>query len=455
MRCRSALALWIALSLILAGRGPAARADAIRLEPLLRVITRDPAWAVAVDERRQRLLVAEGEYVREYVPLSADVVVPAMSQAAHLLGRAVDMVVDGADVYVATQRGVCRFDPRKPSVVVCRAGFSASGLAVVGEQVYVAAADRDHNECGLWVLDRALLLQSKWVDHCWCGDLIQGFSDVAVEGSHAYVAVWAGGGFTGYLDGAVGVLDVSRPADPHWSGVSGPLPGLPSRIVLSDGRAYVAQDTDGYTPHLRPGLTVLDLRAGDTPRLAGQLDMAGDVTSLALAAPYALVGDANGRVWAIDISAAGDPRVAAWLDTPFEAHDVAVSGAEVYVAEGQGGLVALQMVPVAEPTPTPRLQTAEGTLTRVDFSICQAGETHSLAESGVYLYSDFVKLQSFERRYVRVWGWEVESPECRLLNVIEITLVAPTPTERPTPTDRAMPTMPQPAIYLPVVRKMM
>jgi hypothetical protein len=281
---------------------------------------------------------------------------------------------------------------------------------------------------------------------------MQGLADVAVNGSSAYVTAWAGGGFTGYLDGAVGLLDVSEPTDPRWKGASSRLPGLPSRISLGNGRAYVAQRTDGYTPYLRPGLAVLEMGDG-TPQLVGQLDLAGDVTSLALAEPYALVGDDIGRVWAVDVLAPGEPRLAAWFDTRFAVRDVAVSGAEVYVAVGQGGVVVLQMVAVPEPTPTPELQTAEGTLTRVDFSFCQAGETHVLPESGVYLYSGSVLLRPYERRYVRVWGWEVESPECRLLNVTDIVVIETTPTERPTPTRNATPTAPPTAIYLPLVRK--
>jgi hypothetical protein len=351
------------------------------------------------------------------------------------------MVVDSRDAYVATDHGVCRFNTSRPDSVVCRAGFSASGLDVVGDRVCVTAEDRDHNECGLWVLDRALLLQGKWVEYCWSGDLVQGFSDVAVDGASAYAVGFGGGGFTGWVDGGVLVLDVSQPADPRWNEASELLPGLPSRIALASGLAYVAQHTDGFTPYLRPGLTVLDV-SGDEPQLAGQLDMARNVTSLALAAPYALAGDDSGRLWAIDVTAADQPRIVAWSDTGSAVQDVAVSGAEVYLAEGDGGLVALQIVPVPEPTPTLGLETAQGTLTRVDISFCQAGETHVLPESGVYLYSDYVPLRAYERRYVRVWGWEVASPECRLLNVSDIVVVEATPTR------------PRPSIYLPIVRKM-
>jgi hypothetical protein len=76
--------------------------------------------------------------------------------------------------------------------------------------------------------------------------------------------------------------------------------------------------------------------------------------------------------------------------------------------------------PTATSTPIIHIVTAEGTLTRVYVSICQAGETHFLPESGVYLYSDSVSLHAYEGRYVRILGWSVPSPECKLVNVTDI-----------------------------------
>jgi len=430
--CCVLLCLWLAALV------PRARAETMRLEPLLRLVTQEPAQAVAVDAQRHRLLVAQGEFVREYVLVSAGVVVPATSAPARLLGLAVDMVVDGGDVFVATQRAVCAFEAAQPDVVLCRAGVWATGLDVAGDHVYVTVEDWDHNACGLWVMDRQLLLQNQWLEHCWDGDLVRGYSDVAAHGSQAYVAAWGGGGFSGYSNGAVGLLDVAQPRRPLWRGTSYCLSGLPSQVTFSGGLAYVSRETDGYTPYLRPGLTLLQER-GDRLVLAGALDTAHDLTSLALAGRYVLAGDGSGRVWAIDVSDASRPRAVAWLDTSFAVQDLAVSGAEVYVAQGEGGLAVLQMVEVPEPTPTPPLQSAEGTLTRVQFSICQAGETHVLPESNVYLFSDYVPLRPYEGRYVQVWGWEVESPECRLLNVTAIVELRATPAPRP------------PQLYLPLM----
>jgi hypothetical protein len=76
--------------------------------------------------------------------------------------------------------------------------------------------------------------------------------------------------------------------------------------------------------------------------------------------------------------------------------------------------------PTPTSTPTLHIVTAEGTLTRVHASMCQAEETHCLPESYVYLYSDFVSLYAYEGKYVRIWGWSVPSPECELVNVTDM-----------------------------------
>lgn len=66
---------------------------------------------------------------------------------------------------------------------------------------------------------------------------------------------------------------------------------------------------------------------------------------------------------------------------------------------------------------------AEGTLTRVEASICMAAETHYSPESGGCLYSDFIYLDAYVCEYVRVWGWSVPSPECDVIDVTTIQVL--------------------------------
>ena len=85
---------------------------------------------------------------------------------------------------------------------------------------------------------------------------------------------------------------------------------------------------------------------------------------------------------------------------------------------------AWTVMPASTPTNMPVSSTciivAEGTLARVEVSFCMAGETHVLLESYVYLYSDYIFLDAYVDRYVRVWGYSVPSPECMLMNVTAI-----------------------------------
>ena len=74
----------------------------------------------------------------------------------------------------------------------------------------------------------------------------------------------------------------------------------------------------------------------------------------------------------------------------------------------------------APSSPTPTIRMASGTLARVEVSICMAGETHYLQESCVYLYSDFIYLDVYVGKYVLVWGWSVPSPECEVINVVQV-----------------------------------
>lgn len=83
----------------------------------------------------------------------------------------------------------------------------------------------------------------------------------------------------------------------------------------------------------------------------------------------------------------------------------------------------LTRTPTPRPTAAPPLAIAEGTLTGVDVSVCQAGETHVLPESGVFLYSDWVDLDAYVGCYVRVWGWTVLSPECDVIHVTAMQIV--------------------------------
>ncbi len=454
---------WVLLSLLLLALCSARRLDpgvgaqGIGLELVSRVTTETPVVAVAVNSSGQRVFAAIGEDVQEFVEIAPGVVVPALGGITHLASDPTGVQSLGPDLYVAAVAGVYRLDPQQHRVTASRSGFTAHGLQALGDSVYVAIEDAVHNECGLYVLDRSLDWGGLLVDECRTS-IIDGFdiavADVAAGGSHAYLAGRRSGGFAGVLEGFLATFDVSQPSQPRFLAQC-TLNGFPQAVEAVGDYAYVAVGIeDWHRPWTtnQHGLSIVDISAPTAPRVVGHVDTDSKLTSVAVSLPYAFATDTQGRVWAVDVSDATKPRLAAYFDTGFPAHDLAVHGPYIYVADGEGGLVALRIATVAHPTPIPLVTSAEGTLTRVEASICQAGETHYLPESDFYLYSDAVQLDAYVGQYVRVWGWSVPSPECLLMNVTTIeVLIEQTPT--PTATLEPTPTPTGARIHLPIITK--
>lgn len=423
------------------------RSEGIHLELVTRLVTQDPAWAVAAALHRQRIFVADGYNVREFIQLSPGVFVPSIGAPVPVTGRILAMQAEGLNVYVATEDGVYLVDALQHRVIHSYTGFAAHGLQVEGDHVYVAIEDIHNNDCGLLVLDRSLSKVGEMVHCCSLGDLYSATFDVAVQSPHAYLVGIAGGGFTGDVDGFLHTADVSLPSQPQATGSWCQLAGPPTSVVVRGSYAYTAEASDQYPIGAGPGLSIVDVSDPAQPTVVGRFETASNLTSVAVSLPFAFATDTRGRVWAVDVSNPANPTLATYYDTGYPAYDISVCEPYIYVANGEGGLAILRIQSVAEPTPTPPLTMAEGTLTRVEASICQAGETHHLPESGVFLYSDLVLLDAYVGRYVRVWGWSVPSPECRLINVTDIEVVTtPTPTLTPSHTPRTR-------IYLPVIQK--
>jgi hypothetical protein len=454
---------WVLLSLLLLALcsarqlDPAVGAQGIGLELVSRVTTESPAVALAVSSSGQRVFVAIGEDVQEFVEIAPGVVVPALGGITHVDSGLTGVQSAGPDLYVAAVAGVYRLDAQQHRVTASRSGFTAHGLQALGDSVYVAIEDAVHNECGLYVLDRSLNSVGLLVDECRTS-VIDGFdiavADVAAGGSYAYLAGRRSGGFAGVLEGFLATLDVSLPSQAQFAAQCR-LNGFPQAVEAVGDYAYVAVGLEDWN---RPwttnqhGLSIVDISNSAAPRVVGHVDTDSKLTSVAVSLPFAFATDTRGRVWAVNVSNPANPTLAAYYDTGFPAHDLAVHGPHIYVADGEGGLVSLRIATVAQPTPIPLVTSAEGTLVRVEASICQAGETHYLPESDLYLYSDAVQLDAYVGQYVRVWGWSVPSPECRLMNVTTIeVLIEQTPT--PTATLEPTPTPTGARIHLPIITK--
>jgi hypothetical protein len=265
-------------------------------------------------------------------------------------------------VYVASEDGVYQVSTVQQRVLAAQTGFSARGVAVDEEHVYVAANDPDDNHCGLWVLDRSLQPVGAWAELCdegCCDRYTHQVMDVVVQGTTAYLGIQTCGGIAGRCRGYLTAIDIADPARPYATRYTCELPGLPARVRVSGQRAYVALESTDDGPAQGGALVVVEMAEPLAPRVVGAYGTARPLTGLAVALPYAFVTDDAGRILALDVSDPAVPLLAARGETGFPALDVCVKDASVLVADGQGGLLVLRVVqgalatPAAGPSATP------------------------------------------------------------------------------------------------------
>lgn len=151
------------------------------------------------------------------------------------------------------------------------------------------------------------------------------------------------------------VLDISNPRAPRALGQSEVLPGVVSRVVLINSRAYLttAQVGDG-----RGYLLVLSLADPSKPQLIGSLDLQSPALGLAVNKGYAYVASGAAGLRIIDVSDPEALRQVGLAETGQKVTAVAVAGHYVYVTEDKSSETslsgALQVIDVVNPA-TPQV----------------------------------------------------------------------------------------------------
>jgi len=148
--------------------------------------------------------------------------------------------------------------------------------------------------------------------------------DVAVVGTHAYVADWPEG---------LQVIDIANPGDPHIVGQMA-TPGYAEHVAARGTLVYMAL---GSSPPVGPpgGLAVIDVRRPQSPRQLGSVALQHSSRGLAVVGNYAYVSgntDTTGRLSVIDIRDSHDPRVVGSVSIPAFARGLAVSETHAFVA---------------------------------------------------------------------------------------------------------------------------
>ncbi len=163
-------------------------------------------------------------------------------------------------------------------------------------------------------------------------------SDVAVEGSQAYVADSAGG---------LRIIDISNPSLPQEVS-SAATPGVASGVALYGNYALVA---DGIS-----GIQFFDISNPLSPQPYASLPMTGDALDIHIDSSYAYVAAGTAGLHIVSLHDMLAPYVLETFNTPGTAQEVTVIDDLAYVADGSGGL---QLVDVGNPF----VPTTIGTLT--------------------------------------------------------------------------------------------
>lgn len=113
-------------------------------------------------------------------------------------------------------------------------------------------------------------------------------------------------------------------------------------IFVTNGRAYLAQDTNG--------LAILDVSNPAAPQLLGRYDTPGRALSVQVAGGLVFVADDAAGVQIISVTNPANPILVGNYNTPGSAQGVAVRSNLVFVADGNSGLLILNVTNPAAPT---------------------------------------------------------------------------------------------------------
>ncbi|MDM8521764.1 hypothetical protein QUF80_00170, partial [Desulfococcaceae bacterium HSG8] len=115
-------------------------------------------------------------------------------------------------------------------------------------------------------------------------------------------------------------------------------PGSARGVIVSDGKAYVADGEDG--------LQIINIGNPENPVITGWVRTLGSAYGVTVSDGKAYVADWDGGLQVIDIGDPENPVIIGRVETPEDAVDVTVSDGKAYVADGYGGL---QVIDIANP----------------------------------------------------------------------------------------------------------
>lgn len=223
-----------------------------------------------------------------------------------------------------------------PLTIVVRhslASSSNAAIAVSGSLAYVAASDQ-----GLRVLDIA---DPRHPQEIGSVDTAGRARDVAVSGTHAYVADGTG----------LAIIDVSDPAHPLQSArisLGSSFPGSPFGFGSEDGVSVAVQGSTAYLGSVYNGLWIVDISDASNPQLRTNYRSAGGVLSVAAAGNAVYLVSFNG-LSILDVSNPGAPSLLASYAAQSVPLAVSVYGNTAYLL-CNNGLEILDVSDLAHPS---------------------------------------------------------------------------------------------------------
>jgi hypothetical protein len=179
-------------------------------------------------------------------------------------------------------------------------------------------------------------------------------SDIAVEGSHAFIA-------TGY-PGGLRIINVADPAAPFEAGFY--ASGEARQIAVAGSYAYVADNWHG--------LRVINVTNLASPVQVGIYNTPDFIQDVTVVGNYAYVSDGNSGLRVINVTNPVAPVEVGFYDTPGYTYGVAIAGSYAYIADG---FLGLRVINVTNPD----------ALVEVGFYNTY-GYVYSVAVAGSYAY---------------------------------------------------------------------
>ena len=217
-------------------------------------------------------------------------------------------------------------NPQQPQVMgVCQIARQASGLAISGDQAYVAAAD------GLLVVNLSDPAHPRAVGSYNSTSLHA--HAVAVVGQQAFLA---------YDKAGLEILDVVDPARPRRLGQVA-IGHYSTAVVVSGAYAYVT-DSDS-------GLEIISISDPATPQRIGYVQVYGIAQEVAVSGDYACLADWEGGMQVISIADPANPRGIASFDLNGHAdvRCVATTGHYACMADYLTGLYVIDLAATGGP----------------------------------------------------------------------------------------------------------